>query len=184
MPCGESVKYQQHKDGICCICTVELQVARGERNKGGSGGYDKKRWEVVDGLVASRSPELNRRVVRVEMNVRRCTCPTTGMGPKIPEANRKENRQRGKNEAVAPEQDLKKMKRAQASRPWALRLFGSTVQVGLGTAEPVQPKTENIEPRTGLTVWFRKFTEPKLDQGSSSGQFRFGPRFRTELWQA
>jgi hypothetical protein len=65
-----------------------------------------------------------------------------------------------------------------------LRLFGSTVQVGPGTAEPVQPKTETIEPRTGLTVQFRKFNEPKLDQGSSSGRFRFGPRFRTEPWQA
>ena len=108
MPCGESVKYRRHKDGIRCIRTVELQVARGERNKGGSGGYDKKRWEIVDGLVASRSPELNRRVVRAEMNVRRCACPTTGMGPEIPEANRKENRRRGKNEAVAPERDLKK----------------------------------------------------------------------------
>ena len=37
-------------------------------------------------------------------------------------------------------------KRAQASRPWVLCLFGSTVQVGPGTAEPVQPKTEYIEP--------------------------------------
>ena len=58
------------------------------------------------------------------------------------------------------------------------------VQVGPGTAEPVQPKTEYIEPRTGLTVRFRKFTEPNLDQGSSSGRFRFGPRFRTEPRQA
>jgi hypothetical protein len=83
--------------------------------------------------------------------------------------------------------DLKKKSWGEAHpglKAWALCLFGSPVQVGPGTAEPVQPKTKYIEPRTGRTVWFRKFTEPKLDQGSSSGWFRFGPRFRTEPWQA
>lgn len=47
MPCGESVKKQRYKDGVR---TVELQVAKGERNKGGSGGYD--RMTRRDGLLS------------------------------------------------------------------------------------------------------------------------------------